>query len=127
MTDYFDRVNDDICVTVQIESTRSVENVDAIAAVEGVDALFIGPSQSSARALLLQMVKDGREGVAFGLYTMTGRAVAFAAPWLFSVFVDGFGAVRAGLGGIALVLIAGLLAMLAVRVPPRHSVAVEQT
>ncbi|WP_118915492.1 MFS transporter [Mycobacterium shigaense] len=86
--------------------------------------LFIGPSQSSARALLLQMAKDGREGVAFGLYTMTGRAVAFVAPWLFSVFVDVFGAVRAGLGGIALVLIAGLLAMLVVRVPPRHSVVV---
>ena len=63
--------------------------------------LFIGPSQSSSRALLLRMAQHGREGVAFGLYTMTGRAVAFVAPWLFSVFVDGFGAVRAGLGGIS--------------------------
>jgi UMF1 family MFS transporter len=79
--------------------------------------LFIGPSQSSARALLLRMSAQGKEGVAFGLYTMTGRAVAFVAPWLFSVFVDVFGAVRAGLGGICLVLIAGLLAMLGVRVP----------
>jgi MFS transporter, UMF1 family len=85
--------------------------------------MFIGPSQSSARALLLQMANDGREGVAFGLYTMTGRAVAFLAPWLFSVFVDAFGAVRAGLGGISLVLIAGLLGMLVVRVPPRHAAA----
>lgn len=85
--------------------------------------MFIGPSQSSARALLLQMAHNGREGVAFGLYTMTGRAVAFLAPWLFSVFVDAFGAVRAGVGGIALVLIAGLLAMLVVRVPPRHHAA----
>jgi UMF1 family MFS transporter len=89
--------------------------------------LFIGPSQSSARALLLQMANNGREGVAFGLYTMTGRAVAFVAPWLFSVFVDVFGAVRAGLGGISLVLIAGLLAMLVVRVPPRQVAAVEQS
>jgi UMF1 family MFS transporter len=87
--------------------------------------LFIGPSQSSARALLLQMSKDGREGVAFGLYTMTGRAVAFLAPWLFSVFVDIFGAPRAGLAGISLVLIAGLLAMLMVRVPPRDAAAPE--
>lgn len=79
--------------------------------------LFIGPSQSSSRALLLRMADDGREGVAFGLYTMTGRAVAFVAPWLFSVFVDAFGTVRAGLGGILLVLIAGVLAMLVVRVP----------
>ena len=87
--------------------------------------LFIGPSQSSARALLLQMAKHGSEGVAFGLYTMTGRAVAFVAPWLFSVFVDVFGAVRAGLGGILLVLTAGLLGMLVVRVPVRDAAAAE--
>ncbi|MCV7075121.1 MFS transporter [Mycobacterium szulgai] len=85
--------------------------------------LFIGPSQSSARALLLRMAQHGKEGVAFGLYTMTGRAVAFLAPWLFSVFVDVFDAVRAGLGGICLVLFVGLVAMLAVRVP-RHGVTV---
>ena len=89
--------------------------------------LFIGPALSSSRALLLQLADRGKEGVAFGLYTMTGRAVSFIAPWLFSVFVDVFGAVRAGWGGISLVLIAGVLAMLVVRVPPRHvAVAVEQ-
>jgi UMF1 family MFS transporter len=89
--------------------------------------LFIGPALSSSRTLLLQMANEGKEGVAFGLYTMTGRAVAFIAPWLFSVFVDGFGSVRAGWGGICLVLIAGLLAMLVVRVPPRQvAVPVQQ-
>ena len=89
--------------------------------------LFIGPALSSSRALLLQMADHGKEGVAFGLYTMTGRAVSFIAPWLFSVFVDGFGAVRAGWGGISLVLLAGVLAMLVVRVPPRRAaVPVEQ-
>lgn len=87
--------------------------------------VFIGPTQSSSRALLLQMAKHGGEGVAFGLYTMTGRAVAFVAPWLFSVFVDVFGAVRAGLGGISLVLIAGLLAMLVVRVPQRATLVID--
>ena len=90
-------------------------------------AIFVGPSLSSSRALLLQLAKHGGEGVAFGLYTMTGRAVSFVAPWLFSVFVDVFGAVRAGLGGICLVLTAGLLGMLVVRVPPRGKVvALEQ-
>lgn len=88
-------------------------------------AVFVGPSLASSRALLLQLAKDGGEGVAFGLYTMTGRAVSFVAPWLFSVFVDAFGAVRAGLGGICLVLGAGLLAMLAVRVPARGAVLAE--
>ncbi|KJX75694.1 MFS transporter [Mycobacterium lepromatosis] len=82
--------------------------------------LFIGPSQSSSRALLLHMAKHGREGMAFGLYTMAGRAASFVAPWFFSVFVDGFGVIRAGLGGVSVVLLAGLLGMLMVRVPTRR-------
>jgi UMF1 family MFS transporter len=81
--------------------------------------LFIGPAQASARTLLLRMSSDGKEGVAFGLYTMTGRAVSFLAPWLFSLFVDVFGAVRAGMGGLCLVMIAGLLILLRVRAPQR--------
>ncbi|MDT5244706.1 MAG: transporter, family [Mycobacterium sp.] len=79
--------------------------------------LFIGPTQSSARTLLLRMTAHGKEGVAFGLYTMTGRAVAPLAPLMFSTFVAVFGADRAGIGGLLLVLAAGFIAMLAVRVP----------
>jgi UMF1 family MFS transporter len=81
--------------------------------------LFIGPAQSSARTLLLRMSREGKEGVAFGLYTMTGRAVSFLAPWLFSVFVDAFHATRFGMGGLDVVLGAGLLGLLLVRVPRR--------
>ena len=81
--------------------------------------LFIGPAQASARTLLLRMSSQGKEGVAFGLYTMTGRAVSFVAPWLFSVFVDVFGAVRAGMGGLCLVMAVGLLGLLMVRAPRR--------
>jgi UMF1 family MFS transporter len=81
--------------------------------------LFIGPTQSSARTLLLRMTVQGKEGVAFGLYTMTGRAVAPLAPFMFSTFVAVFGADRAGIGGLLLVLAAGFIAMLAVRVPGR--------
>jgi len=79
--------------------------------------LFVGPTQSAARTLLLRMTGEGKEGIAFGLYTMTGRAVAFLAPWLFFVFVDLFHADRAGLAGICLVLAVGLIGMLSVRVP----------
>jgi UMF1 family MFS transporter len=79
--------------------------------------LFIGPAQSSARTLMLRMSADGKEGVAFGLYTTTGRAVSFLAPSLFATFIALFGAVRAGMAGLLVVLAAGLLAMLAVRIP----------
>ena len=46
--DYFKRANDEICVIVQIETRVALQNLDAIAAVEGVDALFIGPSDLAA-------------------------------------------------------------------------------
>ncbi|MBN3454066.1 MFS transporter [Mycobacterium sp. DSM 3803] len=79
--------------------------------------LFIGPTLSSARTLMLRITADGKEGVAFGLYTTVGRAASFLAPWLFFTFIDLFGTDRAGMGGLCVVLALGLAGMLAVRVP----------
>jgi UMF1 family MFS transporter len=59
----------------------------------------------------------GQEGQLFGLYATTGRAVSFLAPTLFGVFTTIFGAPRAGIIGILLVLVAGLAALLPVRAP----------
>jgi UMF1 family MFS transporter len=86
-------------------------------------ALFVGPILASARALMLRMSEPGKEGVAFGLYTTTGRAASFLAPWLFFTFADLFSTDRAGMGGLCVVLAAGLLAMIAVRVPREANVA----
>lgn len=47
-TDYFEHINESICVSVQIESKAGVEAAAEIAGVDGVDALFIGPSDLSA-------------------------------------------------------------------------------
>jgi UMF1 family MFS transporter len=80
--------------------------------------LFVGPTLASARALMMRMSAEGKEGVAFGLYTTTGRAVSFLAPWMFFTFVDVFDSDRAGLAGLCVVLAAGLAAlMVTVRVP----------
>lgn len=46
--EYFKRVNEHIGVILQIESRAGVEAVEDIVAVEGVDAIFIGPSDLSA-------------------------------------------------------------------------------
>ncbi|MFC2967315.1 HpcH/HpaI aldolase family protein [Acidimangrovimonas pyrenivorans] len=46
--DYVTTANGEICLMVQIESAKAVENVDAIAAVEGIDCLFVGPADLSA-------------------------------------------------------------------------------
>src|SRR3954471_752817 len=40
--DYAREANDQICVLVQIETRLGLENLEAIAAVDGVDGLFIG-------------------------------------------------------------------------------------
>jgi 2-dehydro-3-deoxyglucarate aldolase len=48
VSDYFKLVNDNIAVTVQIESRAGVEAAAGIAAVGGVDGLFIGPSDLAA-------------------------------------------------------------------------------
>ncbi len=37
-----------MCLLVQIESREGLANLDAIAAVEGVDGVFIGPADLSA-------------------------------------------------------------------------------
>ena len=46
--DYFKRANDEICVIVQIETRLGLKNLEAIAAIDGVDGLFIGPSDLAA-------------------------------------------------------------------------------
>ena len=46
--DYVRRIEAEVLVMCQIETGRAVENVDKIAAVEGVDMLFIGPFDLSA-------------------------------------------------------------------------------
>ncbi len=82
--------------------------------------LFVGPTLASARALMMRLSAEGKEGVAFGLYTTIGRAASFLAPWMFFTFVDLFGSDRAGWGGLCLVLAVGLAAMvITVRVPRR--------
>jgi 2-dehydro-3-deoxyglucarate aldolase len=46
--DYPKASDDNVVVVVQIESPRAVGNIDAICGVEGVDAVFIGPSDLAA-------------------------------------------------------------------------------
>ena len=45
---YAKEANDQVCLLVQVETEEGVRNVDAIAAVEGVDGVFIGPADLSA-------------------------------------------------------------------------------
>jgi len=48
VADYFKDINQQICVAVQIESRAGVAATAAIAAVDGVDCIFVGPSDLAA-------------------------------------------------------------------------------
>jgi 4-hydroxy-2-oxoheptanedioate aldolase len=48
VTHYLQQANDQMCLLVQVETRQGLENLDAIAAVDGVDGVFIGPADLSA-------------------------------------------------------------------------------
>ncbi|MEW9583685.1 2-dehydro-3-deoxyglucarate aldolase [Paraburkholderia sp. DGU8] len=48
VADYFQQANENVCVIVQIESPKAVDSIDEILAVDGVDAVFVGPSDLAA-------------------------------------------------------------------------------
>lgn len=48
VADYLKRANGEVCVVVQLETPEAVGRIAEIAAVPGVDALFVGPGDLSA-------------------------------------------------------------------------------
>lgn len=46
--DYVARAHEELCVLVQVETREALTQIEAIAAVEGVDGIFIGPADLSA-------------------------------------------------------------------------------
>ncbi len=46
--DYAKRAHEEICVLVQVETQKALDNIEAIAAVDGVDGVFIGPADLHA-------------------------------------------------------------------------------
>lgn len=48
VADYFAQANDQMCLLVQVESAQALTQIEAIAAVPGVDGIFIGPSDLAA-------------------------------------------------------------------------------
>ena len=47
-TDYLKKADSEICLLVQVETRMALDELEAIAMVEGVDGVFIGPSDLSA-------------------------------------------------------------------------------
>ena len=48
VTDYPKHAEDEICVLVQAETRKAVSEIEAVAKVEGIDGIFIGPADLAA-------------------------------------------------------------------------------
>jgi len=46
--DYAKRAHEELCVLVQVETQAALDNIEAIAGIEGVDGIFIGPADLHA-------------------------------------------------------------------------------
>ncbi len=48
ISDYYQRAGDNVCLLVQVETVKGLESLDDILDVQGVDGVFIGPSDLAA-------------------------------------------------------------------------------
>jgi 4-hydroxy-2-oxoheptanedioate aldolase len=46
--DYFKNADAEICILIQLETETALKNLEAVAAVDGVDGIFIGPADLHA-------------------------------------------------------------------------------
>ncbi len=101
--EYLRRANDDTVVVVQVETRAAVEDIEAIAAVAGIDAVLIGPNDLAASlghlgrldaqeviaAIDRVAAVCGRAGIAMGFFGATAEALEPYAERGFPLLVLG--------------------------------------
>jgi 4-hydroxy-2-oxoheptanedioate aldolase len=76
--DYLQRSDAEMCVFVQVESVHALTNLEAIAAVDGVDGVFFGPADLAASMGLLGKPSDPavQAAITQGIATVRGARKA---------------------------------------------------
>lgn len=76
--DYLRRASEELCLLVQVETARALAEIEAIAAVDGVDGVFVGPSDLSAS--LGHIGELSHPDVLAAVEDALGRVVAAGVP-----------------------------------------------
>jgi len=79
---YFHECDAEMCVLVQVESVKGLENLSAIATVEGVDGVFFGPADLAASMGLIGQPTDPKVRTAIAQGIATVRKAGKAAGTL---------------------------------------------
>ena len=77
--------------------------------------LFIGPAQSSSRALMARLSPKGQSTELFGIYAMTGKSIAFTGPLAFALITQITDSQRLGMIAIIALWAIGLTILTQVR------------
>jgi UMF1 family MFS transporter len=85
--------------------------------------LFVGPVQSSSRALMARISPPEMRGEFFGLYAVTGKITAFLGPALYAWATATYDSQRAGMATILVLFAIGLVGLLWVKVPAAPAAA----
>lgn len=78
VTDYFDSVEDETTIIVQLETQAALEQAEEIASVDGIDGVFFGPSDIAADMGLLGKPMDDR--VWELIWTTANKLIAKGIP-----------------------------------------------
>jgi len=76
--DYFGAAGAEMCLLAQLETAEALGNLEAIAAVEGIDGIFVGPSDLSAS--LGHLGRPGDREVQDAIADFVGRAKKVGKP-----------------------------------------------
>jgi UMF1 family MFS transporter len=76
--------------------------------------IFVGPNQSASRSLMGRFVPEQHQSEFFGFFAFSGKATAFAGPFLLGVVAESFHSQRAGIASIMLFFIVGGVLLLMV-------------
>ena len=70
-------------------------------------SMLAGPAQAASRSLLGRFVPREMENEFYGFYAFSGKATAFAGPFLLGVLTEAFASQRAGISVVVLFLVIG--------------------
>jgi 2-keto-3-deoxy-L-rhamnonate aldolase RhmA len=102
--EYLESANDEVAVIVQAEHIRAVENIEAIVAVTGIDAVLLGPYDLSASLGKTGQLDDAEVVAAIEHVTATCVAAGVALGY-FGVSAD---AVRPAIERGCTLIVAGV-------------------
>ncbi|MEM9755576.1 MAG: aldolase/citrate lyase family protein [Pseudomonadota bacterium] len=110
---YTDTAEAELCLIVQAETARALDNLEAMAAVDGIDCVFIGPSDLAANTGLSGAALDHILGDAITRITATGKVAGIFASAETAPHYAALGARMIAVGSEAMILATALKGALA--------------